>query len=103
MILASGLWHVRQQHQRMSVRVHGQWQARESVLQVYQLLDLAQATTACVPHSLVGSGLQHADRRLWLLKEVPDSFEAGVWLRTDFAPCMLFGNRKLKVHLDESN
>jgi hypothetical protein len=55
----------------MGVRIHGQRQAQEFVLQVYQLVDLAQATTACVPHSLVGSGLQHADRRLWSLKEVP--------------------------------
>jgi hypothetical protein len=45
MILASGLWHVRRQQQRMGVRVHGQRQAREFVLQVYQLVDLTQATT----------------------------------------------------------
>jgi len=103
MILVGGLWHSRWQQQRMGIRIHGQRHAWEFVLQVYQLVDLVQATTTCVPHSLVGSGCstQIVDCGCW--RKSHDSFEAGVWLRTDFAPCMFFGNRKLKVDLDESN
>lgn len=59
-ILASALWHTHGQ-QRMEFRIHGHWRARESVLQVYQLVDLAQATNVYVPQSLVVSRLQIVD------------------------------------------